>query len=132
MVLAYNAGAKYVVLFDYPNVDSSEYGILYDVHFEAMQNFWIYLNSNLQTHGADQAKVAYVLPQDYGFGLRSSTDNIWGIWKADEVATKVWDDVNKLVTMYGSGFDVVYDDPEYIETIKNSYSELIYWNETTQ
>jgi hypothetical protein len=72
------------------------------------------------------------LPQDYGFGLRSSTDNIWGIWKADEVATKVWDDVNKLVTMYGSGFDVVYDDPEYIETIKNSYSELIYWNETTQ
>ena len=129
MVLAYNGGAKYVVIFDYPSADSSEYGILYDVHFEAMRNFWNYVNSNPQNHGADQVRVAYVLPQDYGFGLRSSSDHIWGIWAADDLSSKVWDDVNKLVARYGSRFDVVYNDPEYVDAIKNRYPELIYWND---
>lgn len=128
MVLAYNAGAKYVVIFDYPNTDSSEYGILYDVHFEAMQNFWNYVTSNPQNHGVDPVNVAYVLPQDYGFGLRSPSDHIWGVWKADELSSKVCEDITRLVAQYGTCFDVVYDDPEYMGTIKNRYSELIYWN----
>ncbi len=35
---AYDAGAKYVIVFNYPQINP--YGALTDEHFEAMQTFW--------------------------------------------------------------------------------------------
>ncbi len=128
MVLAYNAGAKYVVIFDHPN--STQYGILTEEHFEALKNFWDYICSHPQDYGVNQGNVAYVLPQGYGFGFRSSTDSILGLWSADALSSKVWDDANKLVAKYGSRLDIVYDDPELMDTIASRYTELIFWNET--
>lgn len=127
MVLAYSAGAKYVVIFDHPN--STQYGILTEEHFEALKNFWDYICSHPQDYGVSQGNVAYVLPQGYGFGFRSSTDSIWGLWSADDLSSKVWDDANKLVAKYGSRLDIVYDDPELMDTIASRYNELIFWNE---
>jgi hypothetical protein len=128
MVLAYNAGAKYVVIFDHPN--STQYGILTEEHFEALKNFWDYICSHPQDYGVSQGNVAYVLPKGYGFGFRSSTDSIWGLWSADALSFKVWDDANKLLAKYGSLLDIVYDDPELMDTIARRYNELIFWNET--
>jgi hypothetical protein len=128
LVLAYRAGAKYAVIFDYPNV--TDYGILKEEHFEALQNFWSYAQSNQQEFGANQGKVAYVLPAGYGFGFRNPGETIWGIWNADDLSPKVFNDVNTLINKYSSSFDIVYDDPEYMAAITNRYGKLLFWNET--
>jgi hypothetical protein len=40
MHMAYEAGAKYVVIFNYPQIEGCEYGILKDEHFDALEKFW--------------------------------------------------------------------------------------------
>ena len=128
MTLAYHAGAKYVVIFDYPKI--GRYGILTEEHFDALKKFWNYIHSSPQNYGVDQGKVAYVLPRDYGFGFRSASDNIWGLWNADDLSPKIWDDANKLIDQYGSRLDIVYNDPEFNNAIQRHYDKLIFWNET--
>jgi hypothetical protein len=128
LTLAYQAGAKYAVVFDYPN--STQYGILTDEHFEALKNFWNYVKNNPQDHGVGKGKVAYVLPQYYGFGFRKPTDTIWGIWSSDDLSTKIWDDANKLTNRFGVNLDIVYNDPAYFDAITTRYNKLFFWNET--
>jgi hypothetical protein len=97
MVLAYENGAKYVVVFNSPadQPATTELGILTPQHLDAMKRFWEYTIKHPYEERY-QAEIAYVLPQDYGFGFRSPTDNIWGLWPADELAPKVWNDANAL------------------------------------
>jgi hypothetical protein len=128
MVLAYKAGAKYVVVFDYPKI--LPYGILTEDHFDAMKDFWNYVHSNPQEHGVIQGELAYVLPQDYGFGFRNPGDTIWGLWNAYDLSAKVWDDANILIAQYGSSLDIVYDDAETMDAVKSRYAMLFFWNET--
>jgi len=128
VILAYKTGAKYVVVFDYPKIE--QYGILTEEHFDAMKDFWNYVHSNPQEHGVIQGEVAYVLPQDYGFGFRNTEDKIWGLWNADDLSQKVWDDTNKLIDQYGSRLDIVYDEPEVMDAVKSRYNKLFFWNET--
>ncbi len=128
MVLAYKTGAKYVVVFDYPKI--RQYGILTEDHFDALKNFWNYVHSNPQEHGVIQGEVVYVLPQDYGFGFRNVEDKIWGLWNADDLSPKVWDDANTLIAQYGSRLDIVYSDPEFMDAVKSRYDRLFFWNET--
>ena len=128
LTFAYRAGAKYAVVFDYPKV--GPYGLLTDEHFDALKRFWDYTRSNPQEFGVDVGEAAYVVPRDYGFGFRSSSDTIWGLFGADELSPKVWSDVNKLVDEYGSRFDVVYDDPMFVNDYRQSYGNVFFWNET--
>ncbi len=128
MVFAYNAGAKYVVVFSHPMLN--EYGLLQEEHFTAMEKFWDYVNRNPQNHGANQGKVAYVLPADYAYGFRSSDDHIWGLWQADALSPKVWADVNLLAARYLGGFDIVCDDAGATEATAGRYERLFFWNET--
>ncbi len=131
LVLAFRAGAKYIAVFDSPVYPSTnQYGILAEEHFQALADFWRYAQNNPQTFGTDSAQVAYVLPAGYGFGFRNPGDNIWGIWNADELSPKVFNDVNVLVGKYGSRFDIVYDDPQYMAAVDNRYGKLLFWNET--
>jgi hypothetical protein len=131
LVLAYRAGAKYIAVFDSPVYPSTnQYGILADEHFQALADFWSYTQNNPQTFGADSAQVAYVLPAGYGFGFRNPGDTIWGIWNADDLSLKVFNDVNILINRYASNFDIVYDDPQHMATIANRYGKLLFWNET--
>ena len=126
--LAYDNGAKYAVVFSYPVIGA--YGTLTEEHFSALQDFWTYIHANPQAHGSVQGEVAYVVPKDYGFGFRGPDDKIWGLWQADSLSQKVWDDVNTLVDQYGSRLDIVYDEPEFLEAVKNCYDKLFFWNET--
>ena len=126
--LAYNTGAKYAVVFSYPVI--GPYGTLTEDHFDALKDFWSYIHSNPQEHGVIQAEAAYVLPADYGFGFRSPDDKIWGLWNADNLSQKVWDDANKLLDQYDSRLDIVYNEPEVMDALKSRYDQLIFWNET--
>ena len=129
MILAYKTGAKYVVVFDYPKI--GQYGILNETegHFGALKDFWNYVHSNPQEHGVIQGEVAYVLPQDYGFGFRNAEDKIWGLWN-DDLSPKVWADANTLINQYGSRLDIVYSDPEIMDAVRSRYDRLFFWNGT--
>jgi hypothetical protein len=127
LTLAYTAGAKYIIVFDYPKI--GPYGTLTEEHLDALKKFWDYAHSNPQAFGSTKANVAYVLPKDYGSGLRKVDDTIWGLFPADELSTKAWNDVNKLVSQYGAGFDILFDD-EALDGVLNHYDRVIFWNET--
>jgi len=137
LVFAYNSGANYEVVFDYAQNSSFtgeyqpyqpyEYGILQDQHFEAIKNFWNYVQNNPGKHGSSKADVALVLPQAYGFGFRNADDNIWGIFNGDVWSQTLWSDVNGYLNKYGSKLDIVYNDPAFNNAVKNSYSKVIQW-----
>jgi len=128
--LAYEAGAKYMIVFNFPKI--GPYGTLTEEeggHFDALKNFWDYAHSNPQAFGSIRADVAYVLPRDYGFGLRKADDSIWGIFPADESSAKAWNDVEKLVSQYGAGFNILFDDEDLDGAISH-YDKVFFWNET--
>ena len=132
LVDAYRNGAKYAVIFDHPDTDYSEYGILTWEHFDALEDFWNYVNSNPDKHGTIEAEAVYVLPENFGFGFRNVDDTIWGLWcgSADERTEKIWGDVNQLLDVYGFGLDIVYSDPEFDDDLTWRYDEVFFWNET--
>jgi hypothetical protein len=127
LALAYRAGAKYAIVFSYPQI--GVYGTLTEDHFDALKRFWSEIHSNPQSFGSSKAEVAYVLPKDYGFGLRSAEDNVWGLFNADELSAKVWNDVNRLISQYGSRLDILYDDVGF-DAVKSRYERVIFWNQT--
>ena len=132
LVSAYHNGAKHVVIFDHPATNYSEYGILTDEHFDALEKFWDYVKDNPSKHGTQKATAVYVLPENLGFGFRSIDDNIWGLWSADfdERVEKIWSDVNQLVDEYGFSLDIVYSDPEFNDGLQQLYDEVFFWNKT--
>jgi hypothetical protein len=131
---AYCCGAKYAVVFNYPNnIAGQSFGVLSDAHLAAMEQFWS------DIHGSGGAKlvrervdVAYVLPADFGFGFRKPDDTVWGMWQASvngSVPAKTYGDVEALTARLGCGFDVVYDYPLFRAGFSR-YNTLLYWNET--
>ena len=125
--LAYTAGAKYIIVFDFPKI--GPYGTLTEYHFDDLRRFWDYSHSNPREFGSTRAEVAYVLPKDYGSGLRSKDDTIWGIFSPDILSEKAWNDVNKLVSKYGARFDILFDD-EALDGAISLYDKVFFWNET--
>jgi hypothetical protein len=128
--LAYSAGAKYAVVFSYPNLTGSSYGILEDEHFEALQRFWSTLNSNPESLGSSPAQVAYIVPKDYGFGFRSAGDRIWGLFPSDSLSAKIYNAIEALTGQYGARFDILYDEPEITAQLLENYSRVFYWNQS--
>jgi hypothetical protein len=89
LILAYDNGAKYIVVFNFPTVTGSSYGDLTQNHFDALQKFWNKINKN--PHQTDfSAQNVLVLPRNYGWGMRSLNDNIWGLWGADDNSPQIW------------------------------------------
>lgn len=127
MVAAYNAGAKYITIFDYPYNSTNPYGILTDDHFQELQQFW----DQVVTKSAPNtvhAQAALVLPNDYGWGMRSPTDKIWGFWGPDNKSPLIWNNTQTLLNKYGLRLDIVYDDSAF--PIQGNYSKIYYWNQT--
>jgi hypothetical protein len=126
--LSYVAGADYIAIFNYPQNDTSNpFGVMTDEHFKALERFWNDVQTHKIIHGSNSAEAAFVLPKDYGWGMRSATDKIW-YWGADELSTQLWNTTRQLFARYGLGLDIVYDDPAYpLQTI---YSQVYYWNQT--
>jgi hypothetical protein len=128
MVTAYNAGAKYITIFDYPYNDTSNpYGAMTNQHFDALERFWNQIATKTAPTSV-HAQAALVLPNDYGFGLRSADDKIWGFWGPDNLSQPIWSDAQKLLSQYGLGIDIVYDDPAY--PLMGNYSQVYFWNQT--
>jgi hypothetical protein len=126
--LAYAAGAKYLIVFDYPKI--GPYGTLSEDRIDALKRFWDFSHSNPQAFGSSKAEAAYVVPKDYGFGFRSAEDIIWGLFPADDLAAKIWNDVNStLISRYDSKFDILFDDVE-LDAVRGNYEKTIFWNET--
>jgi hypothetical protein len=127
MVTAYQNGAKYILVFDYPK--NSTYGILQEEHLEALKQFWQYIKDNPRADNSINDRVAYVLPKDYGYGFRGPNDTIWGLMEADNLSSKIWSDVSTLVEQYKPRMDIIYEDGLQSSAFK--YSKLIFWNGTT-
>ena len=138
MLTSYEAGAKYIILFNYPILN--DYGVMKSEHFMAMKRFW---NDITHKSFADlsQPEAALVLPKNYGWGMRLPTDTewglraqpdtIWGFWQADEKAQAIASIMGKLLAQYGASLDIVYEDPAY-PVSKAGYETVYYWNQTIQ
>jgi hypothetical protein len=133
MSLAWQSGAKYIVVFDSPGPNgttTTPHGILTTDQLNAMKNFWKSAK-DCQQPKQDPAQTAYVLPQDYGYGFRGPSDTLWGLWPADTLSPKIWNDTNNLLTTYGMKLDIVYETRTGSIPINLPYKTLIFWNGTT-
>jgi hypothetical protein len=129
MVTAYNAGAKYIVIFNYPQIGDDPYGgAMTDEHFQALQRFWNQVVTKTPPNQV-HAEAVLVLPKDYGFGLRRIDDRFWGFWDPDEKSPIIYNNLQTLLKQYGPRLDIVYDDPAFPLTAGN-YSKVYYWNQT--
>jgi hypothetical protein len=131
MVLAYNSGAKYIIVFNY-NPQNGTNGLLAQEHFDALNQFKSYVSKTPQESSSNTQRLAYVLPSNYGWGLRSPNDNIWGVWSPDNQSQQVWNGVTKMIQQYNSTFDIVYQSAWTRLFAKQHYDTLIYWNGTVR
>jgi hypothetical protein len=128
--LAYSAGAKYVVVFNYGNPNTTPYGTLTQDHFDNLKKFWDTLHSNPGSFGSNPPTAAYIVPASYGFGFRSPKDTIWGLFPADNYSAKIYNDINVLTTKYGAQFSILYDEQERILPLLSNYTAVFYYNQT--
>jgi hypothetical protein len=131
LVLAYENGAKYILVFD-TNEDYTR-GVLREEegHFEALKRFWQYALDNPRPSNPPSDRIAYVLPKDYGYGFRGPNDTIWGLWKAANYTDsfRISTEVGHLLDRYPNNIDIIYDDG--LETSNSyGYGLIIYWNGT--
>ncbi|MGD6852387.1 MAG: hypothetical protein ACQCN6_10050 [Candidatus Bathyarchaeia archaeon] len=134
MLSAYTAGARYVVMFNYPTYpEGNPYGILSEEHLAAMEEFWNYTAENPRENGGIvHGDVALVLPKDYAWGMRHNqyitNDKIWGLWPEDEKAPLIRDNTEKLLNEYGLQLDIIYEDEKL--DYNGKYSRVFLWNAT--
>jgi hypothetical protein len=136
MVLAYENGAKYIIIFDsnenytHSVLDRDEEGNYQDQgHYDALRQFWQYVEDNPRSSDPIRNRVAYVLPKGYGYGFRGPEDKIWGLWSADDFSFKISTELGKLFDRYQNTLDVIYDDG--LEAGNSyGYRRLIFWNGT--
>jgi hypothetical protein len=126
MQLAYDNGAKYIIVFDC----NEEYtqGILQEEHLQAMQQFWKYAQANPRTNSSSSDRTAFVLPDDYGYGFRGPQDKIWG-WPADNFTTQLCINLYSAMQQYGSKLDIIYDDQAFAN-YTSFYAKTLFWNGT--
>jgi hypothetical protein len=125
LVLAYENGAKYIVVFD--SNENYTQGILMEEHLAALKQFWEYMQNNPRESSVTSDRVAYVLPKDYGYGFRGPNDRIWGLWEADNLALQICEKLGNFMEEYGPRLDIIYD--EGLEPGNTyGYSKLFFWN----
>lgn len=130
MRTSYEAGAEYVIIFNYPTYpEGNQYGAMTDEHFEALERFWNDIITNPDVvHGSIEAEAVLVLPKNYGWGMRSPEDKIWAFWGPDGNSEQIWNISRQLLTQYGASLDIVYDDPTF--PVTGRYQKIYYWNQT--
>jgi hypothetical protein len=130
MKTSYEAGAQYVVIFNYAKDMSGPFGTLKEEHFEALERFWNDVVQNPSvTYGCIEAEAALVLPNNYGWGMRRPDDTVWGLWDANSTSQQIWTQLQGKLERYGLKLDIVYDDPAFPATGK--YDEVLFWNQTS-
>jgi len=127
MKQSYESGAKYVVVFNY-SPDNNGAGLLQKEQFAAIQKFWKDVVENPRETNNVTAVDAFVLPTDFGGGLRNQNDNIWGLWPGNSTSQQVWSNLQTALGKYGSKLDIIYDDPAY--PVGDRYQHVYLWNQT--
>ncbi len=127
MLTSYQAGAKYIVVFNYP-YNGTDYGAMTDEQFIAIERFWNDITKKQFTDLSAPTAVL-VLPKNFGWGMRNPNDTIWGFWITDDRTQQVAIATSDLLAMYGATLDIVYEDPAYPVT-NVSYQHVYYWNQT--
>jgi hypothetical protein len=122
----YEDGAEYAVVFNYAPNSNSTMGLLQDQQFAALQNFWVNVVQNPKVTNNVKGQDVLVLPAGYGWGMRSPTDTIWGLWQPDNSSQQVWNAVQASLAKYGSKLDIVYENSAYPMV---GY-RVFYWNQT--
>jgi hypothetical protein len=124
MVLAYENGAKYIAIFD----SNKEYtqSVLTADQLNAIQEFWQYALEHPRNQSSSSDRVAFVLPEAYGYGFRGPSDSIWGLWPADAYSTNLSIAVGEKLLEYGESLDIVYNQ---IQLPSAGYRQLIYAEE---
>ena len=130
IVAAYEAGATYILIFNYPNLEGNNYGVMQDEHFLALEEFWknAVVSKGLTVPEYQEADVALVLPKNYGWGMRTTDDKIWGMWGPDDKSPQIWAISRKLLTKYGLRLDIVFDDADF--PVAGRYRRVYYWNDS--
>ena len=125
MVLAYNNGAKYIVVFD-SNANYTQ-NVLTQGQLDGVKQFWQYVQANPRTIIPVSDKTAYVLPEDYGYGFRGPDDKIWGLFNTDLLTIDIGMSVSTLLQMDGNNLDIVYP---FQNLDSEGYHSIIYWNDS--
>jgi hypothetical protein len=126
MRTAYEAGAKYFVLFNYYEDGDNPYGTMQPEHFQALENFWNNVIKNPQIiQGSIQADSVLVLPKNYGWGMRRSEDIIWGIFKADNQTLRLWDLMQSVLENHDLKIDIVFEDTAF--PLTEDYQHIYNW-----
>jgi hypothetical protein len=126
LVLAYENGAKYVLVFD--SDENYTQSILSLEHLDALERFWQYIKDNPRPVNLLDGRVAFVLPKDWAYGFRGPNDKIWGLWEKDELALAISEDLGVLLDEYGSKLDVIYNDGLKLDS---TYNQYFFWNGTS-
>jgi hypothetical protein len=127
MRLSFECGANYAVIFNYAPNMTEPYGTLQPEHFEALQHFWNDIQNGNIKQGTVKADTAFVLPHNYGSGLRQQDDIIWGLWTANSTDRQIWQRMQTALSVHGEKLDIIYEDSAYPP---GKYSQIIYWNQT--
>jgi hypothetical protein len=127
MLISYQAGAKYIAVFNYP-YEGGKYGTLTNDHFAALQRFWNDITTK-QYADLSRPQAALVLPKNFGWGLRNPNDTMWGFWLTDNRTNQVAVVTAMCIYYYGVNLDIVYEDSTYPIT-KVAYQKVYYWNAT--
>jgi hypothetical protein len=128
MRTAYEAGAKYFVLFNYYEDNGNPYGTMQPEHFQALKDFWNNVVKNPHiTQGSTKADSALVLPKNYGWGMRWNQDKIWGIFNPDDKTQQLWNLLQTTLQNHGLKTDIVYEDAEY--PLTEEYQNIYHWSQ---
>ena len=127
MLISYQAGAKYIAVFNYP-YEEGTYGTLTNDHFAALQRFWNDITIK-QYADLSRPQAALVLPKNFGWGLRNPNDTVWGFWLSDNRTNQVAVVTAMCIYYYGVNLDIVYEDSTYPIT-NVAYQKVYYWNAT--
>ncbi len=129
MLSAYQAGAKYIAIFNYAkDDDGNTAAAMIDEHYLALERLWKDIHSKPYTD-LSKPEAALVLPNNYGWGMRDHDDSIWGFWNTDEKTEQIAIIMGKLLARYGASLDIVFENEAY-PVSKSDYKVVYYWNQT--
>jgi hypothetical protein len=129
MVLAYDNGARYILVFD--TNENYTHTVLDDTRLNAMKQFWQYTQEHPRSSNPIRNRVAYVLPNGFGYGFRGPEDIIWGLWHDNDFSLAISTELGSLFDKYQNRLDIIYDDG--LEAGNSyGYSRLIFWNGTVR
>jgi hypothetical protein len=127
MVLAYENGAKYIFVFDANENYTAT--VIDETRLDAMKQFWQYTQDHPRSSNPIHNRVAYVLPNGYGYGFRGPEDTIWGLWAGDDFSLAISTELGSLFDKYQNRLDIIYDDGLEPGNAYG-YRSLIFWNGT--